>query len=1053
MSEDELNPPPPPPPGMAAPPPLGGEIAPPPPPPPLGMDAPPPPPGMDAPPAPPGMDAPPPPPGMDAPPAPPGMDAPPPPPGMDAPPPPPGMDAPPAPPGMDAPPAPPGMDAPPAPPGMDAPPPPPGMDAPPAPPGMDAPPAPPEMDAPPAPPEMDAPPAPPEMDAPPPPPGMDAPPPLPLDSLLAPLPSAETTEENSSDDTDSLLASAADDLLMGVQNEEHSEGSSEDVSETPLLIPSETAEHQPAFAIAGGKIRSLSEVDTVKGDKIEGKITEVEKSKLAHDGTIIDQSVKGSLVIENPSSKNRLWDIDLILDDLDNVSLSENAMMIAELDAGKKHKIDYTSSGPRMLVLRENIDTNPERQQDSTSSIVLNTPCKSTISLEVENVSNVTLTDVQVTKQIPKQIDLTDSEETEYQLKGKKLTWNIGDLGVGEKKNINLNTSIEVDNKKPIKSGKTQAKYKANSTLSGMDFNQLDAYCRGFSYMSVNEDERPDNWQCQAVFKNRSSFAVDLVKLQVQMSGNDSMLFDVKDVPEDVEPDDPSGNEKSEWRSEFKIVEGTERPDFTIQLGYTVLPRCSRTTNGTIELEQIDLEVLDAEMSKSYDVGVLRSYRPQTVTATMSIKNTGSATINLLRIIDDIPGLFMPPDSGSITVGLEGEEISVEQVKSEFSSGVTLEEEHKSPDGPGNTLKLTIGDKGPLGMGVGQVVTISYPLNAPDPSPENKHIEAPANCEFISERYGPSCKIEIDVVPSIKVSHKRRKFSAGKSLIPTGGKGNYEVLIMFENNSDSPLKNVVLPDFIPVGFELKGHNVSGATKENAVDLTTTKSDEGIHLEWSVPLVNSSQKIELSYDIKGDGDLKISDLQSFRGARIGEDLDDDDVSETSDSKNEEVTESTPQYTWSEDVLSSVMESHGITDKELFIAHAINYTEEGKTYIKKSELQKAAKEFNLTEDKESEEESTEEVTEEEVTNEEVTEEEVTNEEVTEEEVTEEEVTEEEKGKDDFEEKLAGITYTAADEQNGTEKVEEKGSEASTNCPICGAVVDGGASTCTLCGYAFE
>ena len=75
------------------------------------------------------------------------------------------------------------------------------------------------------------------------------------------------------------------------------------------------------------------------------------------------------------------------------------------------------------------------------------------------------------------------------------------------------------------------------------------------------------------------------------------------------------------------------------------------------------------------------------------------------------------------------------------------------------------------------------------------------------------------------------------------------------------------------------------------------------------------------------------------------------------------------------------------------------------------------------------------------------------VAEEEVTEEEVTEDEKGKDDFEEKLAGITYTAADEQNGTEKVEEKGSEASTNCPICGAVVDGGASTCTLCGYAFE
>ena len=108
-------------------------------------------------------------------------------------------------------------------------------------------------------------------------------------------------------------------------------------------------------------------------------------------------------------------------------------------------------------------------------------------------------------KQIPKQFTINDTESNDYELKGKKLTWKIGDLGVGEKRNINLSVSVEVDNKKPIKSGKTQAKYKANSSLSGVDFNQLDAYCRGFSYMSVNEDERPDNWQCQAVFKNRSS--------------------------------------------------------------------------------------------------------------------------------------------------------------------------------------------------------------------------------------------------------------------------------------------------------------------------------------------------------------------------------------------------------------------------------------------------------------------------------------------------------------------------------------------------------------------
>ena len=54
--------------------------------------------------------------------------------------------------------------------------------------------------------------------------------------------------------------------------------------------------------------------------------------------------------------------------------------------------------------------------------------------------------------------------------------------------------------------------------------------------MRVREDERPDNWICQTIFENCSSFAVDLVKLQVRMKGSDDLLFDVSDVKEDVHP-------------------------------------------------------------------------------------------------------------------------------------------------------------------------------------------------------------------------------------------------------------------------------------------------------------------------------------------------------------------------------------------------------------------------------------------------------------------------------------------------------------------------------------
>ena len=233
------------------------------------------------------------------------------------------------------------MDAPPAPPGM------PPMDAPPAPPSMDseeeqedsnesdlltdlsAPPAPPMPEMPP----MDAPPAPPM-------PPMDA---LPAaDALLAPP--APPMEETSA--ADLLLAPpappAADLLLSPPVPEETAEGDSE---ETEDLTPDEQIGEQ-----AGATIRSRAEVDEVPGDKLEGSLHEVEKATLNSDGEIIKQSVKGTLTINNPSSDDRIYDIDVILDNAESTDIGGDHVSVDELEAGKKYSMKYKVDGMRMLV-------------------------------------------------------------------------------------------------------------------------------------------------------------------------------------------------------------------------------------------------------------------------------------------------------------------------------------------------------------------------------------------------------------------------------------------------------------------------------------------------------------------------------------------------------------------------------------------------------------------------------------------------------------------------------------------------------------------------------
>jgi hypothetical protein len=402
-----------------------------------------------------------------------------------------------------------------------------------------------------------------------------------------------------------------------------------------------------------------------------------------------------------------------------------------------------------------------------------------------------------------------------------------------------------------------------------MNFKELDAFCRGFSYMVVDEDERPDNWKCRAVFENRSSFAVDLVKLQVRMSGSDEMLFDISDVEDDVLPD-------CSWESEIKVVEATEQPVFTNELGYTVLPRVTHSTVGNIDLEEQVFQVLEASVDKNYDAEVLRSYREQVVGATMTIANSGSSDINLMRITDDIPGLFSAPDLDALRIHMNGKLLSADQYRAELKEGVSLEDFRRSPDGAGHTLTLTIGTKGPLGLKPGKAIEITYSLTAPDPSPDNTDVAAPAKVEFSAERFGPVCARSSTIDPSIRVAHSRRKFSAGKTVIPAGGSGRFEILIMFENRSDTALKDLLIHDVVPSSFEMMDCIVRGAgrNERSDVEMTSSETDAGLSVQWHVPVIGKDERLEVSYEIKGEGEFDATEMQKFHGATFGDEVEDE-----------------------------------------------------------------------------------------------------------------------------------------------------------------------------------
>jgi hypothetical protein len=791
----------------------------------------------------------------------------------------------------------------------------------------------------------------PEMDAPvdplmappmPPMPEMDAP----VDPLMAPPMPVDP------------LAPAMDDPLAPPMAADPLAPAMDDVLGAPMDLSGEQA---------GATIRSSAEVDGIPGDKLEGTLHEVEKSTLTADGEIIKQTVKGTLMVNNPSAEDRIYDIDVMLDHADATDIGGEIVSVDELEAGKSYSMKYKVNGKRMLVLRERLDTNPARASARSLSVASTEDGGPlSLELEVENVSSVAIRDVMVTRPLPDEMAFTHAAGAE--IENDVLTWNVGVLGAGEKQTLSIEGTITVTGTKKIDAGAATATYTADSTLSDLNFRELDAFCRGFSYMRVREDERPDNWLCKTTFENRSSFAVDLVKLQVRMKGSEDLLFDIKDVKEDVPP-------HGKWESEERTVMAQSKPDFATDLAYTILPRASRSTEGSLTLQSSTFEVVEASLDKTYSTGSLRSYRSQKVSACLTFTNNGSSNINVARFTDDVPGLFAAPDLSTFTVKVDGKEIADNQFKSEVTEGITLEKTNRSPDGNGYTMTTMVGIVAPIGLKPGKSLTIEYDLSAPDPTPNNTAVSAPAHCEFSAEKAGPRCGRDAENAPVISVVHNRRDFSAGKQTLPVGGKGRYEVLILFENNGDTALQDVYINDVMPANFEITDWHIrsSGGEKRTDCEMSTEDGVGGTHISWMVPLVGKGERLDVFMEIKGSGQIDAEALNRFHGVHFGDEVESDDLPSTDSPEDEEedVVEATeeageeaaseeeasPSVTWREDVLLRVMDASGIdvAHRDAFVAHAANFDHDDNGYLKKAELEAAANAWNENSDEAVEEEA--------------------------------------------------------------------------------------------------
>jgi len=741
---------------------------------------------------------------------------------------------------------------------------------------------------------------------PPPPEGFDQPPPPPegFDSRdvysstsLESSPYEPQEQTESSPETDFSIDSLADSLSLlsgSWENEEDSPESDIEDDETEISWPQDpnpseaTSEFDAAiesFALVIGSndqqiaetipskpspfLRSTSEIDSISGDKLHATLRESELAVLNPDGSIRKQNIDGELILKNTSKKHRAWDIEVHLDSIESTDFSDKLSTVKELDPTQEEVIPYSASGSKMLVLRETIDTDPSNGKEPSLSLVHSyRPQEIGLTLEVENAAPVPLFDVEVRRSIPQSFQLSDDRF--FTIEDDSIIWDIGRLNVGERKNLSLPVKILVDSVDRIKAGVSKASYSAESTVSRARFDRVRASGRQFSYVNAIEDDRPGVWHCTCVFENKSSFVVDLSGATVRLVGRQEPILDVSDIRQDVPPE-------GRWDSISKRVESDDQPSFTQEIRFSILPRVSVQSSGKIELKEQQLTILEAILQKRYDKSRIKSYMPSEIEAVITLENSGSSPINVIRMLDDIPGIFENPATDSVSIEVDGVELAEDQYRVEVVNGIQLEEIHVSPDNQGHGLRITVGTSAPLGLQPGKTLFVRYPLSAPDPSPRNKILAAPIRVDFSSDRFGPVATRDVEKPPMVKVEHKRRNISTGKEVFPGGLSGQYEIRLMFHNNSDSALDDLALNDIVPGTFTIEGSSVrSDKEGEREASLSKESARDGTQVTWAIGRIQQDERIEVLYTIQGDpeAEYKVTDAQDFHGATFGEEVDEE-----------------------------------------------------------------------------------------------------------------------------------------------------------------------------------
>lgn len=580
---------------------------------------------------------------------------------------------------------------------------------------------------------------------------------------------------------------------------------------------------------------------SVEGLKLNLDLTEYEECILTEKHEIKSLKVKGVISINNPSSKNRIWNGEIRIGGIETTSLRESVIPVGVVLAGNKWTKEYeVPIEETILKLRETVDTCDE-DDEINWALVYKRPMPVSCIITVSNPTDTYIDSIEVRKVIPKgfgdpEIVPPDTGSAEFEPESREVVWKNFELSPGSDATLVVKLKITAESIEPIGVGKIIANYHVKDrTRSLLNPDIVAISDSRFAIEPAESPSQPSVWDCTIEFLNTSELLQRLLKVEIsQIKGEKKEQLLFLEPNKDIPP-------RKTWEYKFTLKNPT-MPVFETSIDHKVVKEITRHIYGKIIKEETMLPVERILAEKVFTPPQIDAYDKTPMTVTVSVSNIGSAPLDQVTIYDTIPEDFKPPAHERVKVFVDDKELS---------QGIEIITNPKD-DNPAVRHGLTIFVKNMKslvkGLNPGQTVKCVYPILAWEPKPEKSYL-TPLRATGNTTQPGPDVEyLDLETnPPKIGIKYTRRAVRIYKEEVSPGAKaGQHIVPLVIVNTGEVSIVNVTVKDFVPLGFSLI------EWKPEELQPKVTESVNGLVLTWNFPRIEPGQEISLSYTVEGEG---------------------------------------------------------------------------------------------------------------------------------------------------------------------------------------------------------